>query len=98
MRSTHTLTISLPPAMVAEVEKVRRAEHRTRSELIREALRAYFDGRYPSAVPMASERASLRKGRAEIRRGDYVTYDQLLDVLDTAGRAPRRKVTRKKSR
>ena len=49
-------------------------------------------------MPMASERASLRKGRAEIRRGDYVTYDQLLDVLDAAGRAPGPKVTRKKSR
>lgn len=98
MRSTHTLTISLPPAMVDEVEKVRRAEHRTRSELIREALRAYFDERYPSAAPTAAERASLRKGRAEIRRGDYVTYDQLLDVLDSTGRAPRRKVARKKSR
>jgi predicted transcriptional regulator len=98
MRATHTLTISLPPAMVAEVEKVRRAEHRTRSELIREALRAYFDGRYPSVPAGKAELASIRRGRAEIRRSDYVTYDQLLDILDSTDRAPRRKVTRKKSR
>jgi hypothetical protein len=61
-------------------------------------LRTYFDERYRSEVPTAAERASLRKGRAEIRRGDYVTYDQLLDVLDSTSRAPRRKVARKKSR
>lgn len=84
--------------MVAEVEKVRRAEHRTRSELIREALRAYFDGRYPSVSASKAERASIRRGRAELRRGDYVTYDQLLDVLDATDRPPRRKVARKKSR
>ena len=98
MRSTHTLTISLPPAMVAEVEKVRRAEHRTRSELIREALRAYFDGRYPTAPPNKAELAAIGKGRTEIRRGQFVTYDQLLNVLDATGRTPRRKVARKKPR
>ena len=84
--------------MVAEVEKVRRAEHRTRSELIREALRAYFDGRYPTASPSAAERAAIGEGRTEIRRGNFVTYGQLLDVLDATDRAPRRKVARKKSR
>jgi predicted transcriptional regulator len=98
MRSTHTLTISLPPAMVAEVEKVRRAEHRTRSELIREALRAYIDERYPSVAPSRGERAAAAKGREEVRRGRFVTYEQLLDVLDATDRAPRRKVARKKSR
>jgi metal-responsive CopG/Arc/MetJ family transcriptional regulator len=98
MRSTHTLTISLPPAMLAEVEKVRRAEHRTRSELIREALRAYIDERYPNATPNRGERTAIAKGRKEIRRGRFVTYEQLLDVLDATDRAPRRKVARKKSR
>jgi metal-responsive CopG/Arc/MetJ family transcriptional regulator len=39
------MTVSLPAKMVAEVEKVRKAEHRTRSELVREALRHYFTGR-----------------------------------------------------
>lgn len=98
MRSTHTLTISLPPAMVAEVERVRLTEHRTRSELIREALRAYIDERYPSAAPNRTERAAIAKGREEVRRGRFVTYEQLLDVLDATDRAPRRKVARKKSR
>ena len=33
-RTTSTLTISLPPAMLEELERVRKQEHRTRSELI----------------------------------------------------------------
>ena len=41
-RTTITFTISLPPAMAATLEAVMKEEHRTRSELIREALRRYF--------------------------------------------------------
>lgn len=40
-RVTVTFTISLPPEMAAELEEIRKKEHRTRSELIREALRRY---------------------------------------------------------
>jgi hypothetical protein len=41
-RTTKIITISLPPEMAAELERVRHEEHRTRSELIRETLRHYF--------------------------------------------------------
>ncbi len=41
-RSTATFSVSLPPEMAAELERVRRHEHRTRSELVREALRGYI--------------------------------------------------------
>lgn len=41
-RTTVTFTISLPPAMGAELEEMQRKEHRTRSELVREALRWYI--------------------------------------------------------
>jgi len=41
-RTTVTFTVSLPPEMAAEIERVMKEEHRTRSELIREALRRYF--------------------------------------------------------
>jgi len=49
-RITTTFTISLPPAMAAEVEAIQKKEHRTRSELIREALRRYIAARPSSAV------------------------------------------------
>ena len=50
-RTTATLTISLPPAMLKELERVRTHEHRTRSELMREALRSYFSNRIPQQAP-----------------------------------------------
>ena len=48
-RITVTFTISLPPEMAEELEEIMKREHRTRSELIREALR-----RYISAVTQVS--------------------------------------------
>jgi CopG family transcriptional regulator/antitoxin EndoAI len=98
MRSTQTFTVSVPPAMAAEIDRVRRKENRTRSELVREALRTYIADRYPTAQPSGADLARIRKGRAEIRRGDFVTLDQLRDVLDAPRRQPRRKVAAARSR
>jgi CopG family transcriptional regulator/antitoxin EndoAI len=98
MRSTQTFTVSVPPAMAAEIDKVRRKENRTRSELVREALRAYIADRYPTAQPTRAELTRIRKGRAEIRRGDFVTLDQLRDVLDSQRRQSRRKIAPTRSR
>jgi CopG family transcriptional regulator/antitoxin EndoAI len=41
MRTTRILSLSLPPELVAEAERVAKREGRTRSELFREALRRY---------------------------------------------------------
>ena len=41
MRTTKVLSVSLPPEMLSWAEEVARSEHRTMSELVREALRAY---------------------------------------------------------
>ncbi len=98
MRTTHTLTISVPPTMAAEIDRVRRKENRTRSELVREALRAYIADRYPAAEPTKAELSRIKRGRAEIRRGQFVTYDQLLDVLDSTRRKTRRQSGRARSR
>lgn len=43
-RITITMTISVPPEMAAQIEEIRKKEHRTRSELLREALRRYIAG------------------------------------------------------
>tara|TARA_B100002003_G_C14095849_1_gene527102 strand:+ start:1313 stop:1540 length:228 start_codon:yes stop_codon:yes gene_type:complete len=37
------MTLSLPPEMVKEVERIVKKENRTKSELFREALRKYID-------------------------------------------------------
>ncbi len=41
MRTTKTLSITLPPEMLAAAVEMARREHRTMSELVREALREY---------------------------------------------------------
>ncbi|CAN5119642.1 hypothetical protein BH20ACT24_BH20ACT24_24080 [soil metagenome] len=43
MRQQRTVTISLPPALSKQVDSLARREGRTRSELVREALRQYMD-------------------------------------------------------
>ncbi len=91
MRNTNTMTISLPPAMVEEFEKVRKTENRTKSELVREALRHYFASRMPVAVASREELAAIRRGRAAIKRGQFVTLDQILHDLAPKNRKARGK-------
>lgn len=58
-RTTETITISIPPEMAAELARVQKAEHRTRSELVREALRQYF--RTASVASVAARARELRE-------------------------------------
>ena len=95
MRTRRTMTLSLPPEMINEVEQVRKAEHRTRSELIREALRVYFNARraLPTYTPTRAELRAIEKGRAAMRRGDYYTLDEFRAWLlgDTGRKASAKK-------
>ena len=90
MRTRQAMTISLPPEMMKQVERVRKTEHRSRSEVMREALRLYFNSglaariaRLPVYTPTAAERRAIEKGRAEMARGEYVTVDELFQDLDS---------------
>ena len=80
------MTISLPPAMLRQFEEVRKRESRTRSELVREALRMYFEQRYPVVQPTRAEVAALRRGRAAVVRGDVLPLGKFLDGLETSNR------------
>jgi len=46
MRTTQTWTVSLPPNLVREAERTAKEEDRTKSELVREALRMYIEERH----------------------------------------------------
>jgi len=83
MRTRATMTISLPRQMIQEVERVRKTEHRTRSELIREALRVYMSRArsFPVYTPTRRELQEIEKGRAEMRRGESYTIDELFNGL-----------------
>jgi predicted transcriptional regulator len=92
MRTRETATISLPPAMLREVERARKIEHRTRSELVREAIRTYLAmRRLPVYTPTQAELRRIERGRAEIRAGHFIAYDDLARRLDARPRPARRK-------
>jgi len=54
--------------------------------------------RYPVVEASKAELAAIRRGRAEIRRGQYVTLEQLTDELGTPDRKAGPKRTRQNSR
>jgi predicted transcriptional regulator len=93
--SEHIIEIlDLPPRMAKQVENVIRKERRTPAELMREALRTYLWLRgLPEETPTAAEIRAIRRGRAEIKRGQFVTLDQLSDELES----PRRKARSKRA-
>ncbi len=97
MRTTDIMTISLPPAMVKQMEKVQRKEHRTRSELLREAWRQYFESRYAVYAPTRIELTAIREGRAAFKRGEFVPLSRLHHELDAARNQTRKKGSRKAS-
>ena len=50
MRTVRVISLSLPPDMEKEVQKVAKEEHRTISELLREAFRQYLANRDLASV------------------------------------------------
>jgi metal-responsive CopG/Arc/MetJ family transcriptional regulator len=61
MPPTRTITISLPDAMGREVETVAKEEHRTISELFREAFRKYRSQRDLQALALEGRKAARGK-------------------------------------
>ena len=68
MRVTRTWTISLPPDMSRMAQAVAAEEHRTKSELVREALRRYFDRRGQALSSSPSERVGQAGELIEVYR------------------------------
>ena len=80
--------------MAREVEKTMKAEHRTRSELVREALRTYISiRRFSQENPTPSELRAIRRGEAAYRRGDYISLNEYFRDMDRRPGRPRAKVS-----
>ena len=78
--------------MLEQVENAMKTEHRTRSELVREALRTYMSIRLlPQESPTSSELRAIRRGEAAYQRGDYITLDEYFRELDRRPRRARKK-------
>ncbi len=105
MSNRQTMTVSLPTEMIREVERVRKTEHRTRSEVVREALRLYLSPelaaritRLPVYVPTKRELREIEKGRAEIRRGEYLTLNEFFRGLVGRSQQTRPKTRRARAK
>lgn len=62
MKTIRTITISLPIEMGKEIEEIADAEHRTISELIREAIRQYSARRNLKALAEMGSKLVKKKG------------------------------------
>ena len=73
-RITKTVTLSLPPEMDRKISALMKQEGRTRSELLREALRRYMEEQ--------EWKETLRYGRMRAKEKG-ITEDQVEDIVDT---------------
>ncbi len=96
MRDRQILTVSLPREMMEQVEATRKAEHRTRSELVREALRTYMAlaRRFPEAEATPAEIRALARARLEFERGETVSLSRYMNELPRRTRNPGKKTAR----
>jgi len=81
-RNMKTVTVSLPPQLVAELDRMREREHRTRSEILREALRRYItvaerDRVIPIEEALPEEIEAMRRAEEEFARGECVRLEDL---------------------
>ncbi|MBS3920318.1 MAG: ribbon-helix-helix protein, CopG family [Deltaproteobacteria bacterium] len=72
-RVTKTITLSLPPEMAEKIEEIMKEEGRTRSELLREAVRRYAEEREWKKIYHYGELKARERG---------ITEDQIEDIID----------------
>jgi metal-responsive CopG/Arc/MetJ family transcriptional regulator len=63
MKTAKTLCVTVPPELLAKAQKTAAREHRTMSELVREALRRYM------AEGVRNEQASSERRAEQPRQG-----------------------------
>jgi metal-responsive CopG/Arc/MetJ family transcriptional regulator len=75
---TAKVTISLPVAMLEAADEAGAREHRSRSELIREALRWYLrTSVLPVEKATPEDMAAIEAGRAERARGETLSLGDI---------------------
>jgi Arc/MetJ-type ribon-helix-helix transcriptional regulator len=77
--SNKVISISIPEEMLPDIDAAARREHRSRADLIREALRRYLaSGRLiPIAEAEPNEVAAVERGRTQFEEGDFIRLDDL---------------------
>ncbi len=72
-RTTKTMSLSVPPEMAEKIRELMKKEGRTRSELIREALRRYVEEQEWKEIYRYGEMKAREK---------RITEDQVEDIID----------------
>lgn len=74
MRQSKVVTLSIPPRLLRDAEKLAKQEQRTKSELMRDALRLYLDLQSDKGF-----RRAVRKRAAALR---IQTEDDIERIVD----------------
>jgi len=72
-RTTETISLSIPPGMAKKIQELMKEEDRTRSELIREALRRYVEEQEWKKIYRYGEMKAREK---------RITEDQVESIID----------------
>ena len=94
MRTSRTLSVSMPPAQLRQAERLAKKENRTLSELVREALRQYQ--RQQSSAVNTELIAALRAVQEDAKRSGLDKLPQR--TINAEVSAYRRELRRKKIR
>ena len=83
--SSKMISVSIPEEILPEIDEAARHEHRSRSGLVREALRRYLSQRRGRLIPFddaqPDEVEAIKRGREEFARGEFVRLDDLQHEL-----------------
>lgn len=80
--STRNFSMTLPEELFEQVEELRQREHRTRSELIREALRRYIrTAEDPPLHDWQRQILAQRLAAAKARPGEGRTWEEVESEL-----------------
>lgn len=78
MATARRITISLPEDVLRAADDVALTQEATRSALVEDALRWYLRiQELPCDEATAEEIAAIERGRAEIARGAFATFEEI---------------------
>ncbi|MBK8783371.1 MAG: ribbon-helix-helix protein, CopG family [Anaerolineales bacterium] len=82
------ILVSLPEKFLEDVDRVAAAEHRSRSELIREALRAYLEVRESKKGKIGEQSASYKVKKSKAKSTSKDSFPNIEMVKSTRSRPP----------
>ena len=83
MSAAKRITISLPEDVLRAADQVAHTQESTRSALVEDALRGYLRVQeLPCEEATPEEIEAIERGRAEIARGEFVTFEEIKRDLE----------------